>query len=122
MPNVFHFSSRQNPAWSLIFAMLLALSAALTLQAQELRVVSTSISPGANPAATTLGVPLEAFTVGAGDGLDDVDGSWPAAYGVGRDGAVLVRPDAHVGWRARSAGLDPARELEAALQSMLGRA
>ena len=56
MPNVFHFSSRQNPAWSVIFALLLTLSAALTLEAQERRVVSTSISPGANPAATTLGV------------------------------------------------------------------
>ena len=56
MPNVFHFSSRQNPAWSVIFALLLTLSAALTLEAQERRVVSTSVSPGANPAATALGV------------------------------------------------------------------
>ena len=77
---------------------------------------------GGRAAATALGVPLEAFTAGGGDGLDDVDGSWPAAYGVERDGAVLVRPDAHVGWRARSAAADPSRELEGALRSMLGRA
>ncbi len=73
-------------------------------------------------AAELLGVPLEAFAVGSGDGLDDADGSWPAAYGVERDGAVLVRPDAHVGWRRRSSCADPGREIERALRSMLGRA
>jgi 2-polyprenyl-6-methoxyphenol hydroxylase-like FAD-dependent oxidoreductase len=77
---------------------------------------------GGRAAATTLGVPLEAFTVGGGDGLADVDGSWPAAYGVERDGAVLVRPDGHVGWRRRSSCPDPSGELERALRSMLGRA
>jgi len=72
--------------------------------------------------AATLGVPLEAFTVGSGDGLDDVEGAWPATYGVERDGAVLVRPDAHVGWRSRSSCADPGRELDRALRSMLDRA
>jgi len=72
--------------------------------------------------AAPLGVPLAAFTVGSGDGLDDVDGTWPAAYGVERDGAVLVRPDAHVGWRSRSSCADPGRELDRALRSMLDRA
>jgi 2-polyprenyl-6-methoxyphenol hydroxylase-like FAD-dependent oxidoreductase len=77
---------------------------------------------GGRAAAEMLGVPLEAFAVGSGDGLDDADGSWPAAYGVERDGAVLVRPDAHVGWRRRSSCADPGRDIERALRSMLGRA
>ncbi len=34
--------------------------------------------------------------------LVDVDGAWPRAYGIAGDGAVLVRPDGHVAWRALS--------------------
>jgi 2-polyprenyl-6-methoxyphenol hydroxylase-like FAD-dependent oxidoreductase len=69
--------------------------------------------------ADALGVPLEAFTVG--DDLHDAEDPWTGAYGVGADGAVLVRPDAHVGWRGRAAAADPARELERVLASVLGR-
>jgi 2-polyprenyl-6-methoxyphenol hydroxylase-like FAD-dependent oxidoreductase len=72
--------------------------------------------------AAGLGVPLDAFTIGPGDDLHDVDGSWPAAYGVDDDGAVLVRPDAHVGWRHRAGAADPGAALEHALRSILGRA
>ena len=73
----------------------------------------------ARAVAARLGVPLQALTVG--DELADVEDAWTAAYGVERDGAVLVRPDAHVGWRRRSAVADPAAELEGALRSILGR-
>jgi hypothetical protein len=52
--------------------------------------------------AAELGVPLEAFTIGPGGDLCDAGESWTDAYGVEDDGAVLVRPDAHVGWRGRS--------------------
>jgi len=72
--------------------------------------------------ASSLGVPFEAFTVGGGDGVDDVDGAWPNAYGVEANGAVLVRPDAHVAWRSRSSSDDPGRELERVLRSTLDRA
>ena len=50
-------------------------------------------------AARRLGVPLQAFTVGPGGDLEDPERRWPALYGVGGEGAVLVRPDGHVGWR-----------------------
>nr|WP_062330437.1 FAD-dependent monooxygenase [Herbidospora sakaeratensis] len=43
---------------------------------------------------------------------------WAEAYGVGAEGAVLVRPDGHVGWRTR--GGDHA-DLEKALDVILSR-
>jgi putative polyketide hydroxylase len=42
-------------------------------------------------------------------------------YGLGADGAVLVRPDGFVAWRSMSAGVDPERELGAALGAALCR-
>lgn len=32
--------------------------------------------------------------------LTDADARFPAAYGISEDGAVLVRPDGFVAWRA----------------------
>ncbi len=51
----------------------------------------------AKAAATTLGVRLDAYKIGAA-GLADL-GGFAAAYGVEAGGAVLVRPDGHVAWR-----------------------
>lgn len=53
------------------------------------------------------GVPLEACRMGPGGDVVDIDGRWPAAYGVTHTGAVLVRPDGIVAWRAREAPRDP---------------
>jgi 2,4-dichlorophenol 6-monooxygenase len=36
----------------------------------------------------------------AGRDFGDPEGRWAALAGIGRDGAVLVRPDQHVAWRA----------------------
>ncbi|MFI6499467.1 FAD-dependent monooxygenase [Nonomuraea typhae] len=44
---------------------------------------------GVRPAAYRFGVDL-----------DDLDGAYPARYGVRPGGAVLVRPDGHIAWRA----------------------
>jgi hypothetical protein len=50
-----------------------------------------------------LGVPIDRDCIG-GPGLRDL-GAFTAAYGIGEDGAVLVRPDGHVAWRgARGPG------------------
>jgi putative polyketide hydroxylase len=76
----------------------------------------------ARSVAAALGAPLEAFTVGPGRDLHDGDGAWTTAYGVDADGAVLVRPDAHVGWRSRAGAADPAAVLDRALRTILGRA
>ncbi|CND52227.1 FAD binding domain-containing protein [Mycobacterium tuberculosis] len=44
-----------------------------------------------------------------------------AAYGIGPDGASLVRPDGFVGWRSRSGSPDPAADLGRALTALLAR-
>jgi hypothetical protein len=54
-----------------------------------------------------------------GDEIRDPDDAWLDAYGLADDGAVLVRPDGYVGWRARPG--DPARMLSGAFDWMLGR-
>jgi putative polyketide hydroxylase len=45
-----------------------------------------------------LGVPIDCYRIG-GPGLRDL-GGFTEAYGLGEDGAVLVRPDGHVAWRS----------------------
>lgn len=50
-------------------------------------------------AADEIGVPLDAYVLG-GDELTDPEGGFADAYGVSGAGAVLVRPDGIVAWRA----------------------
>ena len=38
---------------------------------------------------------------------------------MGEDGALLVRPDKHIGWRSMSLPADPQRALHAALAALL---
>jgi 2,4-dichlorophenol 6-monooxygenase len=56
----------------------------------------------ARSAAENLDVRIEAFTVGANGDLKDPDGTWAKLRGHGDEGAVLVRPDGHVAFRAIS--------------------
>lgn len=68
-----------------------------------------------------LRVPLERYVIGRdGDLLDKTD-EWPALYGVRSDGAVLVRPDGHVAWRATNAVPDAVDHFESALRHILAR-
>jgi putative polyketide hydroxylase len=53
-------------------------------------------------AGDALDVPLDAFVVGGGE-LRDPGGGFTAAYGISAAGAVLVRPDGFVAWRAHDA-------------------
>jgi len=56
-------------------------------------------------------------------GHDDLvaeDPKWIELYGIGREGAVLVRPDGHVAWRSASAG--ETAGIRAALLSAVGHA
>jgi hypothetical protein len=76
-------------------------------------------SQAARAVAGRLRVPLEAVLLEATVGAEP---RWPAAYGIERDGAVLVRPDGFVGWRYASSHADPTATLAAALEEMLGRA
>ena len=76
--------------------------------------------PRRSAAAGRLGVGLDAHVVG-GTGLADPEGCFPGAYGISPSGAVLVRPDGFVGWRAAEAAGAPEQALRQALQTLLCR-
>lgn len=79
--------------------------------------------PAARRAADRLAVPLDAYRIGNGadDDLAPEPGSdWAESYGVGAEGAVLVRPDGFVAWRSPQAVTDPERVLGDALRTVLG--
>ena len=44
---------------------------------------------------------------------------FPVAYGLDPSGAVLVRPDGHVGWRNRAMPRDPAGSLRNAVSAIM---
>jgi 2-polyprenyl-6-methoxyphenol hydroxylase-like FAD-dependent oxidoreductase len=65
-------------------------------------------------ATAELGTDLAFVRVGT-DAEPAEPGAFRTAYGAGADGAVLVRPDGYIAWRAATAPADPAAELTAAL-------
>jgi len=73
----------------------------------------------AKDAAAPQGVPIEVLTVGEAGDLQAPAGRFETLYGVEPDGAVLVRPDGFVGWRAQRAGDKPADALADALTTIL---
>jgi 2,4-dichlorophenol 6-monooxygenase len=72
--------------------------------------------------AHDLGIPLEAVVIGPGREVTDIYFDWARLREVAEDGAILVRPDKHIGWRSMSLPEDPERALHAAMSSLLGRA
>jgi len=72
----------------------------------------------AEAAAGPLGARIATYVIGAD--LIDPDGGFAEAYGLSDSGAVLVRPDGVVAWRARSAD-DAAEGVVTALGAVLGR-
>src|SRR3954453_12631680 len=62
-----------------------------------------------------LGVELVSYVIGPGREHIDVYEDWARAREVEEAGCVLVRPDAHVAWRAGGASDDPAGELSRVL-------
>ena len=67
-------------------------------------------------------LPLDAVRIGHLDGeLFDPRLAWLRRREFGRDGAILVRPDRYVAWRAMGAGANPAEDLAAVLGRLLGR-
>jgi 2,4-dichlorophenol 6-monooxygenase len=72
-------------------------------------------------AAGKLGIEVAACVIGPGREYIDVYEDWARAREVGEDGCVLVRPDAHVAWRAAALAADPESELVRVLAAVLAR-
>ena len=70
--------------------------------------------------AGAVGLPLSSYLIGPEGDATDPSGSWCDVYGIDDGGAVLVRPDGHVAWRARTSVLEPTTELRTALDQVLG--
>jgi 2-polyprenyl-6-methoxyphenol hydroxylase-like FAD-dependent oxidoreductase len=64
------------------------------------------------------GSPLVSLQCGAG--FEDPTGTFHDLYGIGRDGAVLIRPDGQVAWRSRTVTTDPLTDLRFAIAGCLG--
>jgi putative polyketide hydroxylase len=72
-------------------------------------------------ASAALGVPIAAYQIGPAGDVLDLDGAWAKAVELQPGGALLVRPDDFVGWRADRLPDDPERELRQALSAILSR-
>jgi 2,4-dichlorophenol 6-monooxygenase len=81
---------------------------------------TTAWAAHAEAAARTRQVPLHVYHIGRGQEVDDIEGAWTALSGHDDAGAVLIRPDGHVAFRARSAAA-PGKSMEDAFDTALGR-
>ncbi len=77
--------------------------------------------PAAERVSNALGVPLTTVVIGPGRAYTDLYFDWSRLREVQEDGAILVRPDKHIGWRAKAMPDDPERALHAAMSTILGR-
>jgi 2,4-dichlorophenol 6-monooxygenase len=75
----------------------------------------------AERAATTAGITIDAHRVGPDGELRGADDAWYGLRGHDARGALLVRPDGHVGFRAPTGVADPDTALERALDTLLSR-
>lgn len=71
--------------------------------------------------STDLEAPLVAHRVAPDGSLVDRERAFPALYGTGEVGAVVVRPDGVVAWRAAAAPPDPRAEVDRVLRRLLFR-
>jgi 2,4-dichlorophenol 6-monooxygenase len=84
-------------------------------------IAGQSWSGAAGKVAQDLGVPLEAVVIGPGREVTDIYYDWARIREVAEEGAILVRPDKHIGWRSMGLPEDPERSLRAAMSSLLDR-
>ena len=72
-------------------------------------------------ASVPAGLVAQAFVVGPQGDLIDHGGAFHDLYGIGADGAVLVRPDGHVAWRSEGARDDAEKTMRQAIAALTGR-
>ncbi len=65
------------------------------------------------------GLGISATMIGDQSPVRDPEGAWAAVRSIADDGALLVRPDGHVGWRAIGPSKDATADLRAALEQIL---
>jgi 2,4-dichlorophenol 6-monooxygenase len=75
----------------------------------------------AKDVAAELGIELETVVIGPGRDVIDLYYDWAKLREVSESGAILVRPDKHVGWRAHELPADPRKALHDAVAQLLGR-
>jgi 2,4-dichlorophenol 6-monooxygenase len=68
-----------------------------------------------------LGVQIAVHKIGPRQTWQDLTGDWARARDIRDSGALLVRPDHHVAWRADAAAADPTAELRRVFQQILDR-
>jgi len=73
----------------------------------------------AKQVAESLGLALATYYIGPSGDYLDVEGRWASAYGVTASGAVLIRPDGFIAWRAEMLSTTPLQVLEQRLVSIL---
>ena len=76
----------------------------------------------ARTASEATGIPVDVHHIGTRDGLHDNYGDWATLRGTSTSGAVLVRPDRHIAWRANEYNPDAADRLTEVLGELLGLA
>jgi 2,4-dichlorophenol 6-monooxygenase len=84
-------------------------------------IAGESWAAAAGKVAQELGVQLEAVVIGPGRSVTDLYYDWARVREVEEDGALLVRPDKHIGWRSMRLAADPHRALYDAMTAILGR-
>jgi 2-polyprenyl-6-methoxyphenol hydroxylase-like FAD-dependent oxidoreductase len=75
----------------------------------------------ARAVASHLALRVDAYRIGDGGDLTDDGGRFTEVYGIGADGAVLVRPDGFIAWRAEAAHGEGERMLADTLALVLAR-
>ncbi|MFF0223291.1 FAD-dependent monooxygenase [Streptomyces sp. NPDC004629] len=73
----------------------------------------------ASQATAKFGTPITAVVIGEGTAYTDPDRAWHGLREVADDGAILVRPDNHVAWRALDSADAEGDALASALKSIL---
>jgi 2,4-dichlorophenol 6-monooxygenase len=75
---------------------------------------------GWREAAAASNVAIDVVAIGDGADYRDPSGDWARLRGIDEHGAILVRPDGHVGWRMPTGGQVAERKLADALAAILG--
>lgn len=68
-----------------------------------------------------LGLDIQVHVIGPRRPFQDHGGDWARASEIADTGAILVRPDHHVGWRCKTLAANPEAELSRVMQTILGR-